>query len=132
MFLQRDLSLAGEKPVDEDPRRVRMRPTFGQAHRPSSSRKAFAFFPGACVELVHRQTLSLCPWRVPTAQADGEFPLHQPVCDLSSVFSVGNIHGAKQPPDELRPQLRTVVKKYHRRAESSAQRILGDKLALPL
>ena len=76
--------------------------------------------------------MSLCPWRVPTAEADGTLPLHQPVRDLASIFSVGHIHRAKQSPDELRPELRTVVKEYHCRAESGAQRILGYELTLPL
>src|SRR5581483_404889 len=95
IFLQRGLSLAGEKPVDEDPRGVRMRRAFDEAQRSAAARDVDALFPILGAELVNGKSLLLRFDRLAAAEANGKFPAREPVADLPPVAPEGHVHGAE-------------------------------------
>src|SRR4051812_39932614 len=100
VLLQRRLSFAREKPIDEYARGVRMRPAFDEADRAAAARDVYPLFPFRRIELLDRQPLPLRPRGVAAGETDGEFSARKPIGHLTAVAAEGEIHRAEKPLDE--------------------------------
>src|SRR5437870_11839445 len=116
-LLQRHLSFAREKPVDEDLGSIRVRRLSRQRERAAAHGKARAFLPRAGVKNFDRQSLVLRLERARAAEADREPALREPVDHLPRVAAEGNLLAAEELADESGTQLRMIIEKLHSAAD---------------
>src|SRR5262245_50959544 len=107
-FLHCGLSLAREKPVDEDTRGVGMWSVFDKADRTTAGAQRLSFLPVPRMKIFHRQSLTGGLFTLPTAMADGKFSHRQPIGDRAPIAE-SHVHGAKGSTNKLRPEFRMIV-----------------------
>src|SRR4029077_20693877 len=129
-FLQRDLAVAREKPVDENLRRIRMGRAVQERERAVLRHERRAFLE--VHELVDRQSLEFRLVGVRAEKAQARFAAREPVDNLAEIAEERHVHLTEQLFDESRADRRVEVEKTHRSAPRPGNaHVARDDFAFP-